>query len=213
MVSRPQLLVRLLVACTEHTFRIATSSGSDLLFELDRVLLEQSAHVAKTLSQADPIAWAQNTLFARPADFSALLEDAVSQATAQLTSGNHSHADVTAAVKVAATIAIDGVTRQLSPEPGAPASSSEAPAGSGLVVSMISALTVAKAGSFFCDVCPPLPALYYGLVGVDFAWASRSAARFAFRASSFCVGRPDMACLCMLRHRSRRYFPRYLIAA
>ena len=146
MVSRPQLLVHLLVACTEHTFRIATSSGSDLLFELDRVLLDQSSHEAKTLSQADPIAWAQNTLFARPADFSALLEDAVSQATAQLTSGNNSHVDVTAAVKVAAKMAMDGATRQLSLDTSTPASSSKAPAGSGLAILMISALSVAKAG-------------------------------------------------------------------
>ena len=56
MVSRPQLLVRLLVFCTEHIFRIATTSGSDLLFELDRVLLDQCSHVAKSLSQAEPIA-------------------------------------------------------------------------------------------------------------------------------------------------------------
>ena len=146
MVSRPQLLVRLLVACTEHTFRIATTSGSDLLFELDRVLLDQSSHVAKSLSQADPIAWAQNTLFARPADFSALLEDAVSQATAQLTSGNKSYANVTAAVKVATKKAMDGATRQLSSETVPPASSGEAPAGSGLVILLISTLSVAKAG-------------------------------------------------------------------
>ena len=102
--------------------------------------------MAKTLSQADPIAWAQNTLFARPADFSALLEDAVSQATAQLTSGNNRNADLTAAVKVAAKIAMDGATRQLSLDTSTPASSSEAPAGSGLVILMISALSVAKAG-------------------------------------------------------------------
>ena len=80
------------------------------------------------------------------ADFSALLEDAVTQATAQLTSGNNSHADVTAVVKVADKLAMDGATRQLSLDTNTPASSSEAPAGSGLVILLISALSVAKAG-------------------------------------------------------------------
>ena len=146
LVSRPQLLVRFLVFCTEHAFRIATTSGSDLLYELDRVLLDQSTHVAKTLYEVDPIAWAHSTLFARPADFSALIEEAVSQATAKLTTGNNSHEDVTAAVKVAAKIAIDGAARQLSSEPVTTASPSEAPAGTGLVFLLISALTLAKAG-------------------------------------------------------------------
>ena len=149
VVSRPQLLVRFLVFCTEHTVRVATTSGRELLHELDRVLLDQSAYVAKAVSEVDPITWAQNTLFARPADYTAIVENAVSQATAQLSaSSSTGQVDATATAKVAAQLAVDSATRQLSAENLNTASSSEAPAGSGIFMLVITILSVAKAGKF-----------------------------------------------------------------
>ena len=146
LLARPQLLVRMMVFCTEHAFRIATTSGSDLILELDRVLLDQSSNMVSSISRADPIAWAQSTLFAKPSDFSSLFEDAVSQATASLTPGNSSREDVAAAMKVAAKLAIDETTRQLSTEVPVLALSSEAPAGAGFMILLFSSLTIAKAG-------------------------------------------------------------------
>ena len=143
VLTRPQLLVRGVMFCTENAFRIATTSGSELLLELDKVLLDSSSQaVASVAEAADPLSWAQRVLFQQP-DSTALLEQAVSLRLDL--EGNSSYAEV---VKVAARIAAEEAHRQVA----SPSLSSQPahgpPPGSGIMMSVMLALTAVKAGKF-----------------------------------------------------------------
>ena len=141
LLSRPQLLVRGVIYCTEHAFRIATSSGSELLLELDKALLESSSQaVAAVVEATDPIAWAQRTLLVQP-DPTALLEKAVSDRLDL--EGNSSHAEI---AKVAARFAVEGAKRQVFTGPTT--NQEQAIPGSGIFMSVLLALSAVKAGKF-----------------------------------------------------------------
>ena len=141
LLSRPQLLVRGVIYCTEHVFRIATSSGSELLLELDKALLESSSQaMTAVVEAADPIAWAQRTLFVQP-DPITLLEKAVSDRLDL--EGNSSHAEI---AKVAARIAVEEAKRQVSTSSSKVQANADS--GSGILMGVFLALSAAKAGKF-----------------------------------------------------------------
>ena len=143
LLSRPQLLVRGVIYCTEHAVRIATSSGSELLLELDKALLESSSQAVATIAEAaDPMAWAQRTLRAQP-DPTALLEKAVSDWLDL--EGNSSRAEI---AKVAAKFAVEEAQRQVMTGASRSPQATTAPPGSGIFMSVFIALSAVKAGKF-----------------------------------------------------------------
>ena len=153
LATRPQLLVRLAVWACEHTFRIATTSGSDLLWELDKLLLTRSHHLTRPVLEAKPLAWAWICFAARPAnslpDMRAVVEAAASQATAGISAQKLENASVElqAVAKAAASIAAAGAAQQVSSVAAIEhAPDSPAPSGAGFGILLVVCLTLSKAG-------------------------------------------------------------------
>ena len=104
-------------------------------------MLESSSQaVAAVVESADPIAWAQRTLFVQP-DPITLLEKAVSDRLDL--EGNSSHAEI---AKVAARIAVEEAKRQVSTSSSKVQANADS--GTGILMGVFLALSAAKAGKF-----------------------------------------------------------------
>ena len=147
LLTRPQLLVRFAVWSSQHLVRVVTSSGAELLRELDKLLLEQSFQVVRPLTEAGPLALARKLFAAQPAipvpDLKAIAEAAAVHATAAL-AAQGSTADAHTTAVSAAALALAEAVQHMPEVPDDPEISAPGCVGLGLLCVLI--LTLSKAG-------------------------------------------------------------------